>query len=170
MQVNKMKYVSRPKIRRELFILSHIASTCPDIVLLTEVDEKWLTNLKILEKDYPFSVSKPRSDNFGILLYSKIPPERLEILDLVTEEIPSILMTFSVGSSPCTLVGTHPLPPRNYQYSYLRNGQLKLLGNFFKGVQGSKFLIGDLNTPPWSPFFHDLLAEAGLKDSENNYA
>ena len=146
-------------------VLDYIASNSPEIVLLTEVNEEWLTKVKALEKDYPYSISKPRSDNFGIVLFSKIPPDRLELLNLATEEIPSILMTFQIGSSPCTLIGTHPLPPRNYEYTFIRNGQLKLIGNFFRDVQGPKILLGDLNTTPWSSYFHDLLTEAGLKDS-----
>lgn len=151
--------------KRWELVAGFIASNSPEIVLLTEVNEDWLVRLKNLEKDYPCFISKPRSDNFGIALFSRIAPDRLEILDFLSEEIPSILMTFHIGSSPCTLLGTHPLPPRNYEYSVYRNAQLKLIGAFFKKVQGEKILLGDMNTTPWSSYFKDLLLESGLKDS-----
>ena len=150
-------------------VVDFISSFSPDIVLLTEVNQDWLTRLQVLEKDYAYHVSKSREDNFGIALFSKVAPDRLEILNLVAGEIPSILMTFSSGSSTCTLVGTHPLPPRNREYSIVRNLQLRELSAFFQKVRGEKILLGDLNTPPWSGYFHDLLTGAGLKDSAKGF-
>lgn len=142
-----------------------VASRAPDIVLFTEVNELWIDELKTLSKDYPHSVAKSRTDNFGIMLFSKIPPLKLEIIDFLAQDLPSIEMVFTHGSQTVTLIGTHPLPPRTYEYSACRNAQLLLMGRHLAAVKGPKILLGDMNTVPWSPYFLTLLKDAGLKDT-----
>lgn len=141
------------------------ASHAPDIVLFTEVNEVWLDELKVLSKEYPYSVSRPRPDNFGIVMFSKIPPQKLEIVDFLAQDLPSVEMVFTLGSQTITLIGTHPLPPRTYEYSVCRNAQLELMGRHLGPIKGPKILMGDMNTVPWSSYFIKLLQEAGLKDT-----
>jgi endonuclease/exonuclease/phosphatase (EEP) superfamily protein YafD len=49
--------------------------------------------------------------------------------------------------------------------SSLRNDQLRAIAKFLQGVEGSRLVMGDLNTTSWSPHFRDLLAATGLVDS-----
>ena len=146
-------------------VLGFIASRSPDIAFFTEVNEEWVSRLKPLEKIYPFSISKPRADNFGVALYSKIPPQRLEIHEFLSGELPSVLMTFLKGSETITLVGTHPLPPRTPAYSACRNSQIDTIAAFFSRIPRKKILIGDLNTAPWADLFQNLLRVGGLRDT-----
>jgi len=137
----------------------------PDIALFTEVNDVWLDELKPLANLYPYSVSRPRADNFGVVLFSKIPPQKLDIIDFLAQDLPSVEMVFTIGSRTLTLIGTHPLPPRTHEYSGWRNAQLELMGRHMAAIKGSKILMGDMNTVPWSPYFEKLLLDAGLKDS-----
>ncbi|MFZ2960058.1 MAG: endonuclease/exonuclease/phosphatase family protein [Candidatus Ozemobacteraceae bacterium] len=146
-------------------VLEYIASQQPDICLFTEVNQLWAEKLKPLEKAYPHCVSKIRNDNFGIALYTKIQPQHLEIVDFLAEELPSVSMTFLMGSETIYLIGTHPLPPRTYQYTACRNAQIETIATHFSKISGKKILIGDLNTPPWVDLFRNLLRVGGLKDT-----
>ncbi|MBF0547612.1 MAG: endonuclease/exonuclease/phosphatase family protein [Candidatus Riflebacteria bacterium] len=145
-------------------VLQYINEKKPDIVLLTEISLEWLNNLKPLEKEYPYFISKPQLDNFGIALFSKIPPKKLEIFYFVPE-LPSVLMSFLAASETVTLIGTHLLPPRNYDYSIGRNLQMEKITTFLTQIEGKKILTGDLNTPPWVDRFQKLLLESKMKDS-----
>lgn len=142
-----------------------VASHAPDIVLFTEMNDLWLTEMKSLTAGYPYTVARTRSDNFGIVLFSRIQPQKLEIIDFLAGEVPSIEMVFPLGSRTVTLIGTHPLPPRTYEYSAIRNAQLVLIARYLAKVTGPKIVMGDMNTVPWSPYFRDLLRDGGLKDT-----
>jgi endonuclease/exonuclease/phosphatase (EEP) superfamily protein YafD len=146
-------------------VLAFIASSNPDIAFFCEVNQEWVDRLQPLAKTHPFTIAKPRADNFGVALFSRIPPQQLEIHDFLAPEIPSIVMTFLLGSETVTLVGTHPLPPRSYMYTTCRNEQMKRIATFFSNRTGHNILTGDLNTPPWAPLFQQLLQEGGLRDT-----
>ncbi|MFT5241704.1 MAG: endonuclease/exonuclease/phosphatase (EEP) superfamily protein YafD, partial [Kiritimatiellia bacterium] len=45
----------------------------PDVLLLQEVSASWLQHLHAVLVEYPYTVTQPRDDNFGIALYSKFP-------------------------------------------------------------------------------------------------
>lgn len=137
----------------------------PDLVLLMEVDEAWLTHLAGLRGDYPYGVAEPRSDNFGIALLSRHPCLRCEILHLGRAGLPTVQGEFEVREARFTLAGTHPLPPAGAEYSRLQADQLDALGAHLARIRGPKVLMGDLNVTPWSARFGPLLRRAGLVDS-----
>lgn len=153
-----------------------------DIVLLLEVDDRWMEELRDLRRDYPYGVAEPRDDNFGIALLSRHPCHRCEVLRLGEEGLPSVKGEFAIahpavrrapwgGSGPppaplrFTLVGTHPVPPVGAEYARLHAGQLRAVGDYLARVEGPKILMGDLNTSPGSPRFRALLRRGGLADS-----
>ncbi|MBF0409776.1 MAG: endonuclease/exonuclease/phosphatase family protein [Candidatus Riflebacteria bacterium] len=146
-------------------VLNYIASKKPDIAVFTEINDRWLENLKKLEAEYPYFIALPRPDNFGIAAYSRIRPQKLEIKYFSNGGLPSVLMTFEAGSGTVTLLGTHPLPPRTSEYTIGRNIQMNSIMDLFSGISSRKIVIGDLNTPPWVDLFQKLLATGGFKDS-----
>jgi endonuclease/exonuclease/phosphatase (EEP) superfamily protein YafD len=136
----------------------------PDIVLLVEVNRAWVTAMDALRSTYPYSKSEPREDNFGIAFYSKIPFSRCEIAYLGITGVPSVIAEFEIAGKTLSILGTHPLPPIDRVYSYMRNNQLEALGQYLAAISGPKLLIGDLNTSPWSYHFGALLRTANLTD------
>jgi len=141
----------------------------PDLVVLEEVNDRWLTQLAGLNDTYPHSCEEPREDNFGILLLSKLPLENPEIVYLGEAEVPSVTAMIKFGNNGLTILGTHPLPPGSQENTFLRNGQLSTIPKFLNGRKGSVVLLGDLNTTPWSHCFQRLLRETGLSDSSRGF-
>jgi len=45
----------------------------PDVLLLEEVSESWLSDLSQALRSFAYSRVMPRDDNFGMALYSKLP-------------------------------------------------------------------------------------------------
>ena len=141
----------------------------PDLVVIEEVDGRWLGQLAGLHDAYPHSCSEPREDNFGILLLSKLLLENSEIVYLGDSEVPSVTATVKFGDKRLTLLGTHPLPPASRENTSLRDEQLSAIPKFLNGRKGSVVLLGDLNTTPWSHCFKRLLRDAGLADSSRGF-
>jgi endonuclease/exonuclease/phosphatase (EEP) superfamily protein YafD len=136
-----------------------------DLVLLMEVNGPWLAALEDSLNSYPHRVERPRDDNFGIALYSRVPWDAAEVVELGEAEVPSVIARFTIGGKKLAAIGTHTLPPMGAERSALRNDQLRAVAKYLRTVEGSRLVMGDLNMTSWSPHFRDLLSEAGLVDS-----
>jgi endonuclease/exonuclease/phosphatase (EEP) superfamily protein YafD len=149
--------------------LEFIGSVRPDVILAMEVDDRWQRALEQLLGDYPFSVIRPRPDNFGIALLSRHPiiSQRVESLD--DSGVPTIIASIDCEGRPLNVVGTHPLPPVGARRTELRNQHLEALGELVAEFSGPVVVLGDLNTTSWSPRFHELLQQSGLRDSRQGF-
>jgi endonuclease/exonuclease/phosphatase (EEP) superfamily protein YafD len=137
----------------------------PDFVVLEEVNDRWLSALASALRAYPYAKAEPRSDNFGIALFSKHPLARSEIRQVGEADVPSLIAEPELPAGRLTVVATHPLPPGSREYSRLRNDQLARLPALVKEGTSPVFLLGDLNVTPWCPQFKRLLRASGLRDS-----
>ena len=137
----------------------------PDIVVLEEVNTRWLNDLAPVLAVYQYSKQEPRADNFGIALYSKFPIAQSRVEFIGDAGVPSIMAEIETPQGPCTVLATHPLPPVGREYSRLRNSQLAQLPRWVHRASSPLILLGDLNTTPWSSHFQQLLNDSGLRDS-----
>ena len=142
-----------------------ISENNPDFLLLMEVNSDWVNALRPIESLFPYHRYESREDNFGIALYSKLPYSKCEIIYLGDSGVPSVAGEFQIGDQRLTLIGTHPLPPINQEYSRLRNNQVDAIAKYLSSISGPKMLLGDLNMSPWSYHFYRLLDKTALKDS-----
>lgn len=150
-------------------VLESIQTADPDILLLEEVTLKWEKELKILNDDYTYRISEPRDDCFGIMLLSKYPLERTEIVEIGNAGVPSIITEAHLPQGVISIIGTHPLPPIGAACSHQRNNQLAALPAYINEQALPVLLIGDLNTTPWSPHFKNLMNRSGLKNSMKGF-
>lgn len=136
----------------------------PDIVVLEEISSQWIHDLQWLTASHPYSCVRPREDNFGIGLFSKLPLEESEVVYIGDAEVPSIVATLDTGRRQFVIIATHPLPPVGAQYSRWRNDQLDRIPNYVPS-SSPVLLLGDLNVTPWNYHFKRLLKRTGLMDS-----
>jgi endonuclease/exonuclease/phosphatase (EEP) superfamily protein YafD len=137
----------------------------PEILIIQELNEKWLKALfPVLEK-YPYRVFQARNDNFGIGIFSKIPYSSKEILYLGMAEVPSARMDVIVEDQPLTIFTTHPLPPVSHKHFLLRNDQLHAVAEYLRTIPNETILAGDLNISPWSPLWKNFANRSSLTDS-----
>lgn len=145
-----------------------IVSADPDILVLEEIDFRWISALAWLTNAYPHSLIQPREDNFGIGIYSKLSFVDREVRYIGSAEVPSILATINTGDTHIRVIATHPLPPAGRDYSRWRNEQLDRIPDHIPSDL-PVLLLGDLNVSPWSHHFRRLLARSGLRDSSRGY-
>jgi endonuclease/exonuclease/phosphatase (EEP) superfamily protein YafD len=141
----------------------------PDILALQEVTEATLDRMKTTLQAYPFVVSKPQDDAYGIALYSKLPLSNPSIVTLGNVDVPVITAHIDTPAGGYSIVAVHTIPPVRALGASRRNSMLESLPPLIKSLPQPVIVLGDLNCTPWSPHFRELLASARLKDSENGF-
>lgn len=146
-----------------------IRSHDPDFVALIEVSQTWMHELECLRSEYPFSKSAPRTDDYGLALFSRHPIKQAEIQYFGDTDRPTIVAQLDLAGKSILLVIPHPSPPKSQHDAILRNRQLSEIAKYIANHNGPKFLIGDLNITPWSPYFRDLLDQGRLLESRKGF-
>lgn len=141
----------------------------PDVIVLLEVNDRWIQELASLRNEYPAAVLEPREDNFGIALFSRLPLQRTEILELGDVPVPSIAVEIGWGGRVLRLLGTHPVPPGSPEYAGERNRQLAAIAEWARMQPGPVVVAGDLNATPWSPYFRALLDSGRLSSAQPDW-
>ena len=141
----------------------------PDMLIVLESDERWINGLSALTVKYPHQSLVPRDDNFGIALYSRIPLDTVDIIELGDSGVPSIATKIRVSDRELSILATHPLPPLGKQSYSRRNRQLSAISSYMRTLSGPRIIIGDLNVSPWSPYFDSLLESSGLVNARQGH-
>jgi endonuclease/exonuclease/phosphatase (EEP) superfamily protein YafD len=149
--------------------LKAIQASDPDFIALVEVDQTWLLALSALEASYPYHLSHPLDDNFGVALYSKHPFQSSEVLFIANPTGPTLRACINLNGSPFHLVVTHPWPPKGAHRTKVRDLQMIQIAELIKKENRPSILCGDLNLTPWSAVFQDVLRLGGLKDSRAGF-
>ena len=149
-------------------VLNWLQQTDADIIFLMEVDHIWAKALRPLLTTHPHHLIQPRSDNFGLALYSRPPLEKAGFLDsdaLHSEGTPepdlcmdSIEVRLKTSGRAWIFIGTHPVPPMGGAYASARDRQLRALSQHIAKTGLPVLVAGDLNASPWSHGFRQLTA------------
>jgi len=150
-------------------VLDFIRQESPDLVLLLEVDSSWQPALETLESQFSHSLFETSKGSFGIALFSQLPLENLQRIEIGSTGIPSITATVRLAGTPVQIVGTHFMSPMSNRRSRLRNEQLISTAHEMAQISRPSLLLGDLNITPWSPFFRDLLKLGKLHNSQTGF-
>ena len=127
----------------------------PDMVLAMEVNERWDEELKILKKEYPYSQHTINEVAYGMVLYSKLPIDKIEVDYLNNEKVPSFEGVITLADNKrIDLHCIHPVPPTHFKDLPDNEGQpetaLKQLGKEIGASKLPTVVAGDLNDVVWS--------------------
>jgi endonuclease/exonuclease/phosphatase (EEP) superfamily protein YafD len=166
--------------RNSAALLDLIRSENPDVVVLQEVDERWLRELLPLNATMPTSRAIPRDDNFGIGVWSRhrgyVEGLRLGETPLgsstssgaARSKVPSIRARLMFKGSMIEILAMHALPPVSGEMIRQRNQQFADAA-LLAQQPGNFVLVGDLNVTMWSPFYAKLVRESGLVDARKGF-
>lgn len=149
---------------------SVITRSKPDIICWQEFSanaDKW--SIENLAHEYPYSMRRPRNDNFGIALFSKIPVENFQVERFAPVPIETIVATLRFNDRLLNVISTHTYPPISSAAYLARNVEMENLGAFVRDSGHASILCGDLNATLWSSSFQKLLKLSGLKDSQSGF-
>lgn len=150
-------------------VLAEIHREKPDLILLEEINAAWLDALAPLRKSYPYVLACPREDNFGIVLFSKLPFVNSRVEYFGKAQLPSLVATVPVQSENVLVIGTHSLPPSTQENFVERNEQLAKIADFINTQSRPVLLLGDLNMTPWSADYKKLIVATGLRNARMGY-
>jgi len=141
-----------------------------DILVLQETFGRFEADLTARISDaYPY---RARADQNGeVAVFSRVPIVSAQTLatDRGTGTGGSLVRAeIEIDGMAIVLYAIHAATPRHgIEYWRRRNDLLAVLAEAVAAEPDEAAIIvaGDLNTPPWSPFFAELLATTGLSDT-----
>ncbi|NVO31087.1 endonuclease/exonuclease/phosphatase family protein [Hymenobacter lapidiphilus] len=142
------------KNNRADLLLAHVAEQCPDIVLVLETDQTWVTALRPLRKEYPYFVELPRPNTYGMALYSRLPLLGARAYDFQEPGVPTIITDVRLPNGRLVrLYAVHPSPPVPSEHpTSLSKPNMILLqvGRRVRQHPGPALVLGDFNDVSWS--------------------
>ena len=148
-------------------LLDLVKEQNPDLLLTLETDQEWEKALSVLEQEYPYTVKVPKSNLYGMHLYSKMELKDIKVKYLISDEIPSIHGKLKLNDSgEIRIHCLHPKPPSPTEddSSTNRDAELLLVGHEVKKSNHSTLVFGDLNDVAWSRTTRLFQKLSGLLD------
>lgn len=153
-----------------------VAVEAPDIVVAQEVVPAWRPTLSSLE-GYPYTAGPEFQDREStVMVASRYPIRAAQLFWQAHLEggpapgaIPlRIHVARPAPQKPLIVFAIHPPTPRAYRDWKSRNAYLEqvVVQAVREGPDAEVIVVGDWNTPSWSPFFARTVAGAGLRTSE----
>lgn len=147
-------------------LMSLVEERDPDMVLLLEADDDWVTGVAELSKTYKYSVLEPKDNTYGMLLYSKLELQDVSIKNLVDKNVISIFAKVKLASEDLIrFICLHPRPPTPAEGpSDQRDGELMKVADFISKEKQASIVAGDFNDVAWSHTTRLFLRLSGLLD------
>jgi endonuclease/exonuclease/phosphatase (EEP) superfamily protein YafD len=125
----------------------------PDVLLAVETDQWWCDQLDAITADFPFKLSHPLANTYGMFFCSRLELIRPEIRFLLKPDIPSIRTGIRLdGGKALTFYAVHPEPPSPTEADTAlpRDGELIMVAKDIVGHGRHSIVAGDLNDVAWS--------------------
>lgn len=137
----------------------------PDLFFAVETDDGWVEALSVLRPLFAHHVERPQDNAYGLVVYSRLPMDRIQVRDLVVEGVPSVRARVRTrGREPFRLTVVHPEPPVPYMDSEGRDAELALVGMEARDDPLPAVVAGDLNDVAWSYTTRRFQRLSGLLD------
>lgn len=140
-----------------------------DIVALQEFSGEWSDQLQSLKAKYPHWYTRPAGHGNGIGLMSRLPIKRARAWMPPQTWRTVVHVILELGGQEVNLVVIHPDAPMLGPYADNRNRLFAEVAKYVADLQGPVVIMGDFNCTPWSPWFHELLDQTGLRDSRRGF-
>jgi len=152
-------------------VRAYLAAQSADLLVLSEFTPRWRQKLQELERTYPYFVLRPRWNAWGIAVYSKYPLRAVENLDLGDDTSSHLRVVAQLPDGPAEVYAVHLASPPSRRQAAQRNTQLRRLAERIAAADPAlpRIVAGDLNITPYSPYFRDLLRDAGLSDGRRPF-
>jgi endonuclease/exonuclease/phosphatase (EEP) superfamily protein YafD len=150
-------------------VLEFLRAADADLVVLIDARwDTWRPVFSALGARYPYhSPQVSRALLPPVILFSRHPIVHDELVRPPGDRRPYLVAEVAVGGATLVVTGVHPSSPSPSDPSHTRrrNRELDHIGDIARGTDRPVIVAGDFNTTPWSPYFRDLLAAAGLRNA-----
>lgn len=147
-------------------VIAGVRAADPDVIVLVEMTQPWVDAMAPALASWPHRLEVPRTDHFGIAVYSRLPISGEEV-DFVG--VPAIRARVTVDQTDVDVLAVHTLPPKSPSYFEVRQEQLDVLARLADEMGPHAIVAGDLNLVPWASSFRGLQSEGRLRDSRDGF-
>jgi endonuclease/exonuclease/phosphatase (EEP) superfamily protein YafD len=155
----------RQSNRKTEKLKEYIRTHQPDVLLLTEVDEYWCSELEEAVADMPHRILQPQDNTYGIAFYSKIPLRNEKVNFYIEEEIPSVRCMLMLNEREfINFFGLHPKPPAPWTKLMNKQAEVLLVAKLIEKLEDPTIVAGDLNDVGWSKITSIFKKVSGLID------
>ena len=142
-----------------------IARRKPDLLLLMETNDAWVNALEDELSAYPYRLTKPLDNYYGMVFASKIPVDRARMVANTSADTPTLYATLTPqGGRTIEFIGLHPRPPIPGQSTETRDANIARVGAKTPDHLNDVFVMGDFNDVPWSQTTSRFRREGGYLD------
>lgn len=148
-------------------LLGLIRTHQPDVLVTLESDAWWQSRLDVLRGDYPYTISCPLDNLYGMHVYSRLVLEDSRTQFLVEPDIPSMSAAVLLRSGQRVHMHfVHPAPPSPTENdtSEERDAELLVVGKSVAESDSAVIVMGDLNDVAWSESTRLFRKVSGLLD------
>ena len=127
----------------------------PDLLLAMEVDQKWVDELEVLKRNYPYVISRPNDEAYGMILFSKFPFRKQEVKYLNHDFVPSFHTEVVLPSGKTFIFhAEHPVAPVPSDKYPDNKGEKEVellkVGEMVVRDKQPSIVAGDFNDVSWS--------------------
>ena len=148
--------------QKKFLLIDHLRKSKPDLVMLVEITEPWIDQLKSLSNIYPYSKAIAKDSNFGMAILSKNILTSNTLYVDPANQIPALFIRAERAPSSFNLVLLHPHPPIGHDGTLMRDHYLETLSKKVRELESPVLLCGDFNTTPWTAIFREFTRKSGL--------
>lgn len=148
--------------REYALALELFRETDPDVLVVVEANERWMTALAPLRARLPYVRFEARR-RFGVAILSRYPMSTRALY--FTPRNPTLVADIETPRGPLRVLGTHPRSPVTKRRAERRDHQLEAIAAYARAGSMPTVLMGDMNTTPWGHAFRELVADSGLRDT-----
>ncbi|MEM8696609.1 MAG: endonuclease/exonuclease/phosphatase family protein [Pseudomonadota bacterium] len=131
--------------------LALIDEVRPDILLLMETDNRWLTAMEPALERYAHRFQAPLQNEYGKILATNLDIESGRIINLTDPGTPSVHAIFRThGGRRFRLAAVHPRPPLPGDDTEARDAELIIAARLVRRSELPAVVIGDFNDVGWS--------------------
>ncbi len=136
-------------------LMDLISEKNPDLILAMETDQWWSNKLNVLTANYPYFQQSTNKVAYGMVLYSKLPLNMIDVTYLNNKKVPSFESTITLkNNQEISLHCLHPVPPTHYKdlpdNANQDENAMKKLGKHIQDRKHPTIVAGDLNDVVWS--------------------
>ena len=153
-------------------VFEFVRAADADLVVLVDARQKrWRPVLDALRALYPYEAPDAPAERPPVIRFSRHPILGHDVGHPPGGRRPYLVAEVAVGGETLVVAGVHPSSPSPSEPSDTRrrNRELDHIGEVAREADRPVIVAGDFNTTPWSPYFRDLVAAAGLRNAAEGH-
>jgi endonuclease/exonuclease/phosphatase (EEP) superfamily protein YafD len=150
-------------------VLKFVRESDADLVVLVNAKlRRWDPVLAELRTLYPYQTRQSWGDvspRALVILFSRFPVLSEKVMQAPRARRPYLVAEIEIRGETLVVVGVHSSAPTRPGRSRRRDRELDGIAEVVKNTDRPAVAAGDFNTTQLSPYFKDLIAAAGLRNS-----